>query len=298
MVGHFPSTPLVAAASDLFLKCEFLHPGRSHKARVAGALIDDAEERGGLSPAQGRTLLERTGGNLGIALALEAQSRGYDLTLITDPQSSPSKRRLAVGLGATVIDRGEAYPNTRSNGEVVDLLLASSGSRYYYLNQFGNLANHRAHEVGTGKEISQALVARRYGADTTVVLVTGMGTGASMRGISTALKTNFNRVIKIAVQPPNCDLQKAIYGQHEAYGIAVGEAAPFTPVTELDAIVSVSAEQIMTAQRQLLSEYQLMVGPSSAANFAALPAARQHPACQTEPQIFVTLLFDRGEDYI
>jgi cysteine synthase A len=298
MAGYLASTPLVRLQDDLFLKCEFLHPGRSHKARVARALIEDAEARGGLSPAQGRILLERTGGNLGVALAMEAQSRGYELTLVTDPQSAPVKRRLAASLGATVIDRGEAHPDAQDNGQVIRLMLAEGGSRYYYLNQFGNPANPRAHEVGTGQEIGRELRAQGYHESTLAVLVTGMGTGASMRGISTALRRWFTRIVTVAVQPPHCDLRTGQYGEHDAYGIAVGEAAPFMPVTQLDAIVAVSANQIAAAQRLLLRDYGFLAGPSSAANFAALPAARAHPACLGDPRLFITLLFDRGEDYL
>lgn len=298
MAGDLAPTPFIRIRDDVFLKCEFLHPGRSHKARVARALIDDAEQEHGLSPQQGRTLLERTGGNLGIALALEAQARGYKLTLVTDPQSAALKKRLAVSLGATVMDRGIAYPDALSNGEVIDQLLAEHGSRYYYLNQFGSPANPRAHETGTGPEIVAELRARGYAQETTAILASGMGTGASMRGISAALRTWFTRVVTVAIEPPNCDLRTGVYGEHPAHGIAVGEPAPFMPISQVDALVAVSSDGIAAAHQLLLHEQRFLVGPSSAANLAAIPAARAHPACRGEPRIFITLLFDRGEDYL
>src|ERR1022692_494173 len=85
MVDAVILTPLFQASEDTFLKCDFLHPGRSHKARVARALIEDAEDRQQLRVGSDQILLERTGGNLGIALAIEARLRGYQLTLVTDP---------------------------------------------------------------------------------------------------------------------------------------------------------------------------------------------------------------------
>lgn len=294
---HF-RTPLIRLAEDIFVKCDFLHPGRSHKARVARALIDDAEARHGLSTGQGRVLLERTGGNLGVALAIEAYSRGYPLTLVTDPQSSPVKRGLAAALGATVINRGVAYPQARDNGEVVARLLAEPDTPFHYLNQFANPANPRVHEEVTGPEILADLVTSGCTRDSTVVLVTGLGTGASMRGISTALRTWFTRVVTVAVEPPGCDLRAGTYGDHEAYGIAVGEPAPFMPIELVDAVVPVTSAQIAAARDRLLRERGLLVGPSSAANLAALPQARAHPAGSDGPRVFVTLLFDRGEDYL
>ena len=297
MVGDLVPTPMIRLHDDVFVKCEFLHPGRSHKARVACALIDDTEAQHGPSVRHERVLLERTGGNLGVALALESRSRGYRLTLVTDPQASLVKMRIATKLGATVIDRGVAYPRAQSNGDVIRILL-NEDSRYFYLNQFANPANPRAHETGTGPEIVADLRARGHPPETTVVLVTGMGTGASMRGISAALRKYFPRVVTVAVQPPNCDLLAARYGEHEAYGIAVGEPAPFMAISEVDGVVAVSSSEIVAAHDRILREHRFLVGTSSAANLAALSAARSHPACQGEPRVFVTLLFDRGEDYL
>jgi cysteine synthase len=298
MVAELIRTPFLRARRDVFLKCELLSPGRSHKARVARALINDAEARGWIEPGCNKVLLERSGGNLGIALAMESLARGYKLTLVTDPHYSATKKSIASALGAQVIDRGIEYPDCSSNGEVVDLLLAPQDAPYHYLNQFGNSANPRAHELGTGAEIVSDLIVRGYTRDVTVVLVTGMGTGASMQGISAALKGWFESVITIAVQPPNCDLLAGTYGEHPVQGISVGEAAPFAPADMLDGIVPVSTSQVSAAQEKLLRDHRLFVGPSSAANMAALTLARHHPACGSKPRIFVSILFDRGEDYL
>jgi len=112
------------------------------------------------------------------------------------------------------------------------------------------------------------------------------------------LRKYFPRVVTVAVQPPNCDLLAARYGEHEAYGIAVGEPAPFMAISEVDGVVAVSSSEIVAAHDRILREHRFLVGTSSAANLAALSAARSHPACQGEPRVFVTLLFDRGEDYL
>lgn len=282
----------------MYFKCEFLHPGRSHKARVAAALIDDAERRGQINPDGRHVLLERTGGNLGISLAMEAGNRGYQLTLVTDPHYSRIKREIAARFGAHVIDRGTSFPECKNNQDVIDILLTRRDRHYFYLNQFGNPANPRAHEFGTGAEILTQLLARGYGPATTVVLVGGLGTGASMRGVSTTLGRWFERVVKIAVQPENCDLRSDIYAEHPIQGIAVGQPAPFFPAHELDGVVTVSGTQATEMRHRLARDHGFFIGPSSGANVAALESAKALPVSQVGVQpIFVALLYDRGEDY-
>lgn len=292
------TTPLFSPMDDVFVKCEFLHPGRSHKARVAQALVDDVEARGLVRPDGGTVLLERTGGNLGIALAVEARTRGYRLELVTDPHYSSIKRAIAGRLGAHVIDRGASFPECENNQQVVDLLMTAAPGRYCYLNQFGNPANPAAHERGTGAEIVAQLQARGYDRDTTVVLVGGLGTGASMRGVSDALRRWFRTVRTVGVQPPHCDLLAGEYGEHSVQGIAVGQAPPFFDVRRLDAVLPVMEEQLARAAAHLEAEHRFLVGPSSAANFAVLLAARDHPVAEAPGRrVLVTLLYDRGEDY-
>jgi cysteine synthase A len=289
-------TPMVADSAGVLLKCEFLHPGRSHKARVARSLIADAEVGGYADRVPRPVLLERTGGNLGVALAIEARIRGYELTLVTDPDYSAAKQALARRYGATVLDRSVVFPHCKDNGEAIAEILRRDGDRYHYLNQFQNAANPRTHEFETGPEIASQL--RNYGAgqDAIVILVSGLGTGATMRGVGDALAQRFVRVIRIGVQPPNCDLKMGSYGSHPFQGIAVGEPAPFFDIAELDKIVPVTEEQARSAGEYLLGRHGFDVGPSSQANFAALRSVRarlRHP----EKVFFLTLLFDRGEDY-
>ncbi|MEU1708111.1 pyridoxal-phosphate dependent enzyme [Streptomyces sp. NPDC005706] len=291
-------TPLFEALPGVFLKCEFLHPGRSHKARVARALIDDAERRGLVEPGGSTALIERTGGNLGIGLAIEARIRGYELVLITDPGYSKTKKRLAARLGATVVDRGVSFPDCEDNEAAVQRMMRSEPGRYHYLNQFGNHANPTAHERGTGAEILAQLIGRGYGRDTTVSIVSGLGTGATARGVSSTLRQWFERVRVIGVEPPNCDLKTDVHGSHGLQGFSVGQPAPFFPSGELDGIVPVTDEEVTAAERTLSATHRLFVGPSSCANFAAVLKVR--PPGTGSPSsrgVCVSFLFDRGEDY-
>jgi cysteine synthase A len=287
---------MIADSRDVFLKCEFLHPGRSHKARVARSLIDDAETQGHIGGPDKRILLERTGGNLGIGLAIEAKIRGYSLTLVTDPGYSAIKQAMARRFGATVLDRGITFPGCRDNGEAIAEILSEGGDRYHYLDQFANPANPRTHEFGTGLEIADQLQSMDVSTKATVVLVCGLGTGATMRGVGTALSRRFAQVLRIGVQPPNCDLRAGVYGEHSFQGIAVGQAAPFFGVEDLDGVVPVTEEQARQSQQQLLCRHRFDVGPSSLANFAALRAVRE-AWDEAGNHVFLTLLFDRGEDY-
>ncbi|MEV6782718.1 pyridoxal-phosphate dependent enzyme [Streptomyces sp. NPDC051098] len=298
MSDPLPPTPLFEAIPGTLLKCEFLHPGRSHKARVARALIDDAEQRGRLGPGDRKVLLERTGGNLGIGLAVEARIRGYELVLVTDPGYSRIKRELAARLGATVINRGISYPQCEDNEAVVCMLLRQQPEKFLYLNQFGNPANPAAHEQGTGAEILAQLIGRGYGRNTPLALVSGLGTGATARGVSSALRQWFRRVAVIGVEPPDCDLRANRHGTHALQGFSVGQPAPFFPSADLDAIVPVTDEEVADAERELAETYRIFVGPSSCANYAAVHKLRS-PGIDTVPSgaVYVSFLFDRGEDY-
>jgi cysteine synthase A len=290
------TTPMIMDSRGVYLKCEFLHPGRSHKARVARSLVEDAEARGCIGGTASRVLLERTGGNLGVGLAIEAKVRGYSLTLVTDPGYSSAKKSMARRFGAKVLDRDVTFPGCKDNGEAIAEILRRDGDRYYYLDQFGNPANPRTHELCTGPEIADQLRFCGVDSEATIVLVCGLGTGATMRGVSTALERRFSRVRKIGVQPPNCDLKAGVYDEHPFQGIAVGQPAPFFKVADLDDVIPVTIEQAAEAQDYLLIRHRFDVGPSSLANFAALRSL-QGSSGRQEDQVYVTLLFDRGEDY-
>jgi cysteine synthase len=299
MADHTFRTPLFQASEDLFLKCEFLHPGRSHKARVARALIEAAERDGEVGPMRKRTLLERTGGNLGIALAMEATVRGYHVVLVTDPDYSAIKKELCRRFGATVIDRGREYSECATNQAVIDILLAERDSDFLYLNQFGNPANPRVHEWGTGGEIVSQLLSIGCSRDTAIVLFGGLGTGASMRGITAALRRWFEHVLAFGVQPAECNILEGTYAPHGLQGISVGEAPPFFPPALLDGVVSVTADEARAAGQELTRAFGFMVGPSSAANYAAAEAVRERvTASDVQNAVYVTLLYDRGEDYL
>ncbi|MBB5912995.1 cysteine synthase A [Nocardia transvalensis] len=297
-LGLYPVTPLVRQPGGIFLKCEFLHPGRSHKARVAAHLIDDAEHHGWIDPTNDVSLLERTGGNLGIGLAIEARARGYRLTLIVDRGYSRAKRELARKLGAVVLEREEEFPTCADNGAAIAALLATDGDHYHYLNQFANPANPQTHELDTGPEIASQLRAAGVTPDQRITLICGTGTGATMRGVSRALRNGFVEVVTVGVQPPGCELSAGTYGPHPFQGIAVGEPAPFYPPGEFDDIIRVSERDAELARTELMSSLRFDVGPSSLANYAAALRYRARYGSAHNPGVFVTVLFDRGEDYV
>ncbi|WP_217553665.1 PLP-dependent cysteine synthase family protein [Streptomyces sp. GbtcB6] len=286
-------TPLLEVLPNTFLKCEFLHPGRSHKARVARALIDDAEQHGMIARGGRTALIERTGGNLGIGLAIEAKARGHELVLVTDPGYSKIKKEIAARLGAKVIDRGVTYPGCADNEAAVQLILRSTPGRFHYLNQFGNPANPAAHEQGTGAEILAQLIGRGYGRNTRVTLVSGLGTGATARGVSSALRHWFREVAVIGVEPPDCDLKADRHGSHGLQGFAVGQPAPFFPSGELDQIVPVTDAEVAAAGTRLFQEHRMFVGPTSCANFAVV--LKTIPVSAED--VLISFLYDRGEDY-
>ena len=194
------NTPLIklnhvidGAKATVLVKIEGRNPAYSVKCRIGANLIWDAEKRGVLKP--GVEIIEPTSGNTGIALAYVAAARGYKLTLTMPETMSIERRRVLAALGANLIltPGAEGMKGAIAKAEEI---AASDPKKYFIPQQFKNPANPEIHEKTTGPEIWNDT-------DGAVdVLVSGVGTGGTITGISRYIKnTKGKKIVSVAVEP-------------------------------------------------------------------------------------------------
>ena len=295
-------TPLVrlnrivdGAKATVLGKVEARNPAYSVKCRIGASMIWDAERRGLLKP--GVEIVEATSGNTGIALAFVAASRGYKLMIAMPSNYSIERRRVLKLLGAdlelTPEDEGMYGAVERAEG-----LVRENPGRYLSLQQFQNPANPRIHFETTGPEIWDDT-------DGEVdVLVSGIGTGGTISGISRYFKRSRGKdIVSVGVEPA-CSpvIRQHLAGEELTPGITAiqGIGAGFIPDTldldMVDRIESVSDEEATDFAQRLAREEGLLSGISCGA--AAAVACRLARNPEFEGKTIVAILPDAGERYL
>src|SRR5258705_7820922 len=174
-IGHTPLVELKRLSPKpgvrIYAKLESANPTGSVKDRVARSLIEDAEEKGLISP--GQTILEPTSGNTGISLAMICSRKGYPLKVVMPDNVTPERAQLLRMYGAEIVS---SPGDQGSNGAVAMALeMAAADASYYMPYQYGNPANPAAHYNGTAPEILEEL-------DEITAFVAGLGTGGTLMG--------------------------------------------------------------------------------------------------------------------
>ena len=298
-IGHTPLVRLnriIDGAPALVLaKIEGRNPAYSVKCRIGVAMIDDAERRGLLGP--GKEIVEPTSGNTGIALAFVAAARGIPLTLTMPETMSIERRKLLVTLGAKLVLTEGARG---MNGALAraDEIVASDPSRYVLLQQFKNPANPAIHEQTTGPEIWDDTDGRID------ILVSGVGTGGTITGISRYIKKTQGKAIQsIAVEPaasPVLTQKRAgmslAPGPHKIQGIGAGFVPDNLDLSLVDEVEQVSNEEAILYARRLAREEGILSGISCGAAVAA--AVRQAKKPENAGKMIVVILPDSAERYL
>jgi cysteine synthase len=295
------NTPLVrlnhvtkGAQATVLAKVEGRNPAYSVKCRIGANMIWDAEERGVLKP--GVEIIEPTSGNTGIALAYVAAARGYKLTLTMPETMSIERRRVLASLGANLIlTPGSA--GMKGAVSKAEEIAASDTTRYFLPQQFKNPANPAIHEKTTGPEIW---------ADTdgaVDVIVSGVGTGGTITGISRYLKSKGKTIISVAVEPSESPVitqklagKELQPGPHKIQGIGAGFIPDTLDLSLIDRVEQVDSNEALEYARRLTREEGLLVGISSGAAVAA--AVRLANLPEFAGKTIVVILPDLAERYL
>jgi cysteine synthase B len=286
-IGHTPLFPLRRLGADLpegvqvLAKGEHLNPGGSVKDRPARAMLLDGVRSGRLRP--GRTILEATSGNTGIALALLGAALGYPVTLCLPANASPERKRILRAYGADILET-DRLTGTDGAQRAARALADAQPERYWYPDQYNNAANWRAHLETTAPEFWEQTRGR------ITHFVAGVGTGGTFVGTARGLKARHGAVQAVALHPDS--------PLHGIEGLKHLETALVPGIYDpalADAHVRVATEDAHATARRLAAEEGLFVGVSAGANvFAALRLART----LAPGSVVVTVLCDSGSRYL
>lgn len=298
-IGHTPLVKLNrvidGAPATVLGKVEGRNPAYSVKCRIGSAMIWDAEKRGILKP--GKELIEPTSGNTGIALAFVAAARGYAVTLTMPETMSLERRKVLAAFGAKLVltegARGMAGAIAKAQ-EIVQ----SDPDRYVLLQQFENPANPEIHFKTTGPEIWDDTEGKID------VLVSGVGTGGTITGVSRYIKqVKGKQILSVAVEPVASPVisqtmagQPLKPGPHKLQGLGAGFIPRNLDMSIVDRVELVTNEESIEMARRLAKEEGLLSGISCGAAVAA--AVRLAREDQFKDKTIVVILPDSGERYL
>ncbi|WP_429886346.1 cysteine synthase A [Geoalkalibacter halelectricus] len=297
-IGRTPLVRLnhiVPGGARVLGKTEGRNPAYSVKCRIGASMIWDAEQKGLLGP--GKEIVEPTSGNTGIALAFVAAARGIPITLTMPETMSLERRKVLKAFGANLI----LTPGAKGMSGAVaaaEELAASDPNRYVLLHQFKNPANPAIHEQTTGPEIWEDT----EGAID--VLVSGVGTGGTITGVSRYIKnTKGKKILSVAVEPVDSPVisQKLAGaelkpGPHKIQGIGAGFIPDTLDLSMVDQVEQVSNDEAIEYARRLAKEEGILAGISCGAAVAA--AARLAVKPEFKDKTIVVVLPDSGERYL
>ena len=290
------NTPLVrinriakGLKATLLGKIEGRNPAYSVKCRIGASMVWDAEKKGLLKP--GVTVVEPTSGNTGIALGYVCAARGYKLLLTMPETMSLERRKMLKAFGAELIltPGSEGMKGAiRRAQEIQD----ADPKKFFQPNQFKNPANPEIHFRTTGPEIWNDSDGKID------VLVSGVGTGGTITGVSRYIKQSQNRAIRsVAVEPASSPvLSGGSPGPHKIQGIGAGFKPDVLDMSLVDEVVQVSDDEAFDVSRRLAQEEGIVCGISCGAAMAAALKVAARP--EAAGKLIVVVLPDSGERYL
>ena len=290
LIGNTPllrlNTMETEGSAELYAKLENVNPGGSVKDRVALAMVEEAEDAGLLTP--GSTVVEVSGGNMGVSLAMVAAAKGYRSAIVMPENAPQERRRLIARFGASLhLTPSDLGMNGAKHAAQ---RMAKQNKGYVLLDQFASPANPRAHYLGTGREMLDALGGRRVDA-----FAAGVGTGGTITGVGQALKEKDPSVLLIAVEPATSPLlSEGRFGEHGIVGLGADFVPEIMDRELIDEVVTVTTQDALDTTQELARKVGTLVGISSGANvFAAMKTAQR----LGKGKVVVTVLPDTGERY-
>lgn len=283
---HVRLNRLYPANLEVWVKLERSNPGGSIKDRIALSMIEDAEKRGILK--QGSVIVEPTSGNTGVGLAIVAAVKGYPITLVMPESMSIERRRLLAAYGAKfeLTPREKGMKGAIARAEEI----LAENPHAWMPQQFDNASNIEVHKRTTAQEI---LADFPEGFD---YLITGVGTGGHITGVSEVLKEKFPNLKTFAVEPEkSAVISGGEPGPHKIQGIGAGFVPKNLHRDTLDGVIQVSEEEAYEYTIRAAKEEGLFVGISSGASLAAVAKKAREVAPGSK---ILTFSYDTGERYL
>lgn len=292
ILGTIGNTPVVrinklyGTNKNVWIKLERNNPGNSIKDRIALAMIEDAERKGLLKPNS--VIIEPTSGNTGIGLALVAAVKGYKVLLVMPDSMSVERRKLMEIYGATF----ELTPREKGMKGAIERAaeLVAQTPNAWSPKQFDNPANVEIHKTTTAREILADFP------DRLDYVITGVGTGGHITGVSAVLKERFPNLKVIAVEP---ELSPVLSGgspsPHPIQGIGAGFVPAIYDAQLIDEVIQVSRDDAFQFTRDIARREGILVGISTG---AALAAVAKKIESLPDDAVVLTFNYDTGERYL
>jgi len=268
---------------ELWAKCEFMNPGGSVKDRAAYQMIRDAIRSGALKP--GKTIIDSTSGNTGVAYSLIGGALGYPVTLVMPANVSWARQKITKAFGTELVF---SDPMEGSDGAIrlCRKMVEENPDKYFYPDQYSNASNPLAHYLGTGREIWEQTGGR------VTHFVTGIGTSGTVMGTGRRLKDYRHDIEVWAVEPDD-----SLHGLEGLKHMASSLVPAIYHPEELNGVIPMPTDEAWDVSERLAKEEGLLVGHSSGGSLAgALRLGRKRVAAG-KPGVIVTLFPDRADRY-
>ena len=277
LVVHLPNIQLLG-------KAEWANPGGSVKDRAASAIVLAAQRSGQLTP--GKSLLDATSGNTGIAYAMLGAAMGFPVTLCMPSNVSPERKNILAAYGANII---WTDPADGSDGAIrkARQLAANDPEKYFYADQYGNENNWLAHYHGTANEIWQQTEGR------ITHFVAGLGTSGTFMGATRRLRELNPKIQCISMQPDS-----PFNGLEGLKHMATAIVPPIYDAALADRNIDMPTERAYIMAKRLGKTHGLLVGVSAAAAVAASLDIAEEEARANREAVIVTILPDSADKYL